>query len=349
LNACVLNEYNKFSWMEVKKPEIRNDEVLIQTTFASICGSDQHIFSGEFHPRTKLPLIPGHEFTGKVVETGTSIKEFTAGDRVAVDPILWCGKCPACQIGHYPACTSLKLLGVDLNGGFGEYVVAKPHMLYKLTENITDQQGALVEVLGIGFHACNRAGIKKGDAVAIWGTGKVGHCILQAVRTRTDGPVFLIDLIDERLKRAKNGYPDVFTVNPLREDPVKAVMENTQERGVDVAFEAVGHDTSGGAVINPVRGCIQLIRGAGKVCVLGLGDDPAPIRFKELIWKEATIVASRVSHGEFGEVIRQMDRGNLKPDLLISDVFQADHVQKAFEMLKNSPEKHLKILLSFQD
>ncbi len=335
--------------MDVKKPTIQNDEVLIQTTFASICGSDQHIFSGEFHPRTHLPLVPGHEFAGKVVENGSSVKNFKPGDRVAVDPIIWCGKCPACQIKHYPACTSLKLLGVDLDGGFGEYVVAKPHMLYKLTQNISDQQGALVEVLGIGFHACNRAGVKPGDSVAIWGTGKVGHCILQAVRTKTEAPVYLIDLIDERLNKAWEGYPDVVTINPLREDPVQVIREATQGRGVDIAFEAVGHDTSGGTTLNPVRGCIQLIRGAGKVCVLGLGDDPASIQFKELIWKEATIVASRVSHGEFAEVIEQLDRGNLKTDLLISDVFRANRIQEAFELLKKAPEKHLKILLSFQD
>ena len=349
MKACVLNEYKKFNWMDVKKPSIHDDEVLIQTTFASICGSDQHIFSGEFHPRTQLPLIPGHEFAGKVVEKGSAVKNIMEGDRVAVDPIIWCGKCPACQIQHYPACTSLKLLGVDLDGGFGEYVVAKPHMLYKLTDNITDQEGALVEVLGIGFHACNRAGVKPGDSVAIWGAGKVGHCILQAVKTKTDGPVYLIDLIDERLNKAKEGYPDVITINPLRNDPVQIVREQTQGRGVDIAFEAAGHDTSGGYTINPVRGCIQLIRGAGKVCVLGLGDDPASIRFKELIWKEASIIASRVSHGEFAEVIQQMDRGNLKPDLLISDVFGANRVQEAFELLNDAPEKHLKILLSFQE
>jgi threonine dehydrogenase-like Zn-dependent dehydrogenase len=296
-----------------------------------------------------LPLIPGHEFAGTVMESGSNVQHFVPSDRVAVDPIIWCGKCPACEIHHYPACTSLRLLGVDLNGGFGEYVAVKPHMLYKLTPNISDRHGALVEVLGIGFHACNRAGIKPGESVAIWGTGKVGHCILQAVRTKTDGQVFLIDLIDERLQKAKEGFPEVITINPLQEDPVDVVREKTHGRGVDVAFEAAGHDVSGGVTLNPVRGCIRLIRGAGRVCVLGLGSDLAPVLFKELIWKEATIIASRVSHGEFSEVIRQMDQGNLKPDLLISDVYKASRVQEAFEMLENAPDKHLKILLSFQN
>jgi threonine dehydrogenase-like Zn-dependent dehydrogenase len=335
--------------MEVDKPSIRDDEVLVQTTFASICGSDQHIFLGEFHPRTQLPLIPGHEFAGKIVETGPKVKNFNPGDRVAVDPIIWCGKCPACQIKHYPACTSLRLLGVDLDGGFGEYVVAKPNMLYRLTPNIPDEYGALVEVLGIGFHACNRAGVKQGDSVAIWGTGKVGHCILQAVKTKTEGPVFIIDLIDERLEKAREGYPDVIPVNPLKDNPEELIRDITSGRGVDIAFEAAGHDASGGKTVNPVSGCIRLIRGAGKVCVLGLGDDPAPIRFKELIWKEATIISSRVSHGEFAEVIHQMDLGHLNPGLLISNVLPGNHIQEAFRLLSEEPEKNLKILLSFQN
>jgi threonine dehydrogenase-like Zn-dependent dehydrogenase len=232
-----------------------------------------------------------------------------------------------------------------MNGGFGEYVAAKPNMLYKLPENIPSNHGALVEVLGIGFHASNRAGVKKGDSIAIWGTGKVGHCILQAVKTKTNGPVILIDLVDERLIRAKEAYPDVEIVNPLKTNPVEAVKALTGGKGVDIAFEAVGHDTSGGKTINPIRGCINIIRGAGTVCVLGLGDEAAPIVFKELIWKEAKIIASRVSHGEFAEVIDQINKGNLKPEVLITDIFHASRAQEAFHLLENEPEKHLKILL----
>jgi len=345
MKACVLKEYNKFEWMDVPEPKMEADEVLIKSKYASICGSDQHIYSGDFHPRTKLPLIPGHEFMGIIEAKGNGVREVQIGDRVAVDPIIWCGKCPACKRQHYPACTSLKLLGVDMDGGFGQYVIAKPHMLYKLTPNISDIYGSLVEVMGIGFHSVNRAEVSRGDTIAIWGTGKVGHCILQAVKTKTNGQVFLIDLIEDRLKLAGDAYPDVITINALKEDPLEVIKEQTNGEGVDIAFEAVGHDTSGGSTLNPVRGCINIIRGAGKVVVLGLGDEAAPVVFKELIWKEAKIIASRVSHGEFAEVIENMDKGNLKPDVLISDIFKASDVQKAFELLDKQPEKHLKILL----
>jgi threonine dehydrogenase-like Zn-dependent dehydrogenase len=345
MKACVLKEYNQFEWTDVPEPRMEEDEVLIKSKYASICGSDQHIYSGDFHPRTKLPLIPGHEFMGIVEAIGSKVKDVQVGDRVAVDPIIWCGKCAACKRHHYPACTSLKLIGVDMNGGFGQYVIAKPHMLYTLTANISDIYGSLVEVMGIGFHSVNRAEVMQGDSIAIWGTGKVGHCILQAVKTKTQGQVFLIDLIEDRLRLARDAYPDVITINAKKDDPIEVIKDHTSGNGVDIAFEAVGHDTSGGSTLNPVRGCINIIRGAGKVVVLGLGDEAAPVVFKELIWKEAKIIASRVSHGEFAEVIENMDKGNLKPDVLISDIFKASDVQRAFELLDKQPEKHLKILL----
>jgi L-gulonate 5-dehydrogenase len=347
MKAAVLKEYRKIEWIDVPEPKIKDDQVLVKTTFASICGSDQHIFRGDFHPRTRLPLIPGHEFVGEIVDTGKDVTKFNKGDKVAVDPIIWCGTCPACLIGHYPACSSLKLLGIDLDGGFGEYTAAGESMLYKLTGNITSRHGALTEILSIGFHASNRAKVKAGKSIAIWGAGKVGQSILQAARTRTSEQIFIVDLIDDRLKIAKSAYPDVITINPSKTNPVEEIREQTKGKGVDIAFEAVGHAHIIDGVHNPVRSCINVIRGAGTVCVLGLGDDPAPVLFKEMIWKEAKIVASRVSHGEFAETIMMLDAGKLKPEALISDVLHASETQKGFEMLENEPEKHLKILLEF--
>lgn len=101
----------------------------MQVKYASICGTDQHIFKGELHPRTHGPMIPGHEFAGVITEVGNASKKYQPSDWVAVDPLIWCGKCAACQIQHFPACTSLKLLGVDMEGGFGEFVVADETML----------------------------------------------------------------------------------------------------------------------------------------------------------------------------------------------------------------------------
>ncbi len=349
MNAAVLTEYKKVEWKSVDIPEISGNEVLIKVGYACICGSDQHVFLGEFHPRTSVPLIQGHEFAGTIAETGPDVRNFKTGDRVAVDPIIWCGHCPACKIHHYPACSTLKLVGIDLDGGFSEYMKVPETMLYRVTDKISDKHAALVEVLSIGFHACNRAKVCTGDRIAIWGAGKVGQSILQAVRTKTQNTVILVDILDERLTIAKKAFNDVHILNATKTDAVNKIKELTGGEGVDIAFEAVGHFKDFKGVVNPVRGCIQAIRGAGTVCVLGLSSEPSHIVMKELIWKEGIIMTSRVSHGEFAETIENMNRGTLKPDAIVTDILHPSQTQQAFEMLEAEPQKHLKIMLKFSE
>lgn len=347
MHAAVLQEYQKMVWEEVDIPEIEDDEVLVRVSYAGICGSDQHIYLGEFAPRTHTPMIQGHEFGGRIAKVGENVSGLTEGDRVVVDPIIPCGKCAACRLGHYPACTALKLIGVDVNGAFGEYVKAKSHMVYKISDNIPDRHSALVELYSIGFHASNRSGIQKGDTAVIWGGGRVGQSILQAARTKTKAPVFVIDILKNRLEIAKNSSTDIIAINAAKENPLEIISEKTKGRGVDVAFEAVGHGTHLKNVPDPVVGCVRAIRGAGTVCVLGLSDEPVPLVMKEIIWKEARIVASRVSHGEFKEAIQQLDQGNLNPEGLISAEFNGENAQEAFHVLEKEPQNYLKILLKF--
>jgi threonine dehydrogenase-like Zn-dependent dehydrogenase len=221
-------------------------------------------------------------------------------------------------------------------------------MLYKVPNNIPNEHVALVEVLSIGCHAKNRAGVKKDDTIVIWGSGKVGLCILEAVRTVTNNTVFMVDILESRLAIGPQYYENVIAINAEKENPVERIRAETDGKGVDIAFEAVGHAHEINGVANPVRGCIQSISGGGKVCVLGLGNEPSPVVFKELIWKEATIVSSRVSHGEFAEAIDHLSTGRLKPEALISQVLPASQAQKGFEILEQNPAENIKMLLNFQ-
>lgn len=346
--AAVLADYGKFIWQEVSVPVIAPNQVLVKVEYAGICGTDLHIFGGEFHPRTRTPMIPGHEFAGVIVEVGKEVRHFRVDDRVAVDPIIPCGQCVACELQHFPACTSLKLLGVDMDGGFAEYVAADEHMLYKLDDRISSRNGALVEVLSIGFHASNRAGVKQDDRIVIWGAGRVGQCILQAARTRTLNTIYMVDILDSRLEIARNHFDNIVTINSLQQDPLAVIREHSKGRGVDIAFEAVGHAHPVAGRPAPVRACIQSIHGAGVVCVLGLSDEPVPLVMKELIWREARIVASRVSHGEFKETIEHMAQGHLQPDILVSAELPASQAQQAFENLQREPQHYLKVLLKLE-
>ncbi len=345
MKAAVLKNYGEFQWRDVPEPSISDSQLLIHVNFAGICGTDLHIFKGEFHPRTQLPLIPGHEFSGTVQRTGGQVTHFNEGDRVVIDPIIWCGHCPACKRGHYPACTSLKLLGVDMDGGFGQYVAVDESMLYRLDDNISERDAALIEVYSIGFHAANRAGVKEGDTVAIWGAGRIGQSILQTVRTKTKNTVFMIDVIDSRLNIPMEVYGNVVVINAEKEGPLNVIKEHTNGNGVDIAIEAVGHAQEIAGRANPIQSCISAIRGAGTVCVLGLTAESTSLFMRDLIWKEAKIITSRVSHGEYSDAIKHLANGDLHPEILISAIMDAKDIQKAFELLEISPEKHLKILL----
>jgi threonine dehydrogenase-like Zn-dependent dehydrogenase len=346
MKASVLTQYGRVVWKDVELPKIGPSGVLVRVHYASICGSDQHVFHGEFHPRTSPPLIQGHEFGGTIVEVGPAVSRFQAGDRVTVDPIYWCGHCAACQLRHYPACSSLKLVGVDSDGGFAQYAAVREFMLHKLDASVSDRHAAMVELLSIGFHACRRAGLKQGDTLAIFGAGRVGQSILQAACTITERPVFMVDVLPSRLALAKKTWEQVVAVNALEQDPAAAIRELTAGRGVDVAIEAVGHAREVPGHAHPVCQCVEAIRGAGTVCVLGLADQPVPLVMKNLIWKEARLVASRVTHGEFAETIAQLSRGRLKPDALITCEMPASEAQRAFELLETRPQDYLKILLA---
>lgn len=348
MKAAVLESYKNFTWKEVPSPVLKDNEVLVRIRFAGICGTDMHIFPGDFHPRTKVPFIPGHEIGGVVAAAGRETAGFKEGDKVAVDPIIWCGECPACKRHHYPACEKLKLLGVDMDGGFAEYISVPPHMLYKAPSGLPDEYVALTEIYSIGFHANNRAGTEDGDIVAIWGAGRVGQVILQAARTKTNGLIFIVDPLANRLKIAVENNKDVIGVNPAEEDPLEVIKFHTRGRGVDIAFEAVGHAEEISGLPNPVRSCVGSIRGGGKVCVLGLGDEPLQILFKELIWKEGVIITSRVSNGEFSEVLKHLGKGDLNPGPLITEIIHGSQAQRAFELLQSEKNRYLKVLLDFR-
>ena len=349
MKAAVLNEYKQFQWIDREIGYPGAGEVQVKVSFASICGTDMHIFNGDFHPRTPVPFIPGHEVAGTVYKTGPDVTGYAIGDKVAIDPLIWCGECQACKANHYPACSSLQLIGIDMDGGFCEYINVNHNMLYKAPDQVPEEHLALTEIYGIGFHACNRAGVIPGDSLAIWGAGRVGQVILQAARTITDAPVYMVDILDKRLRIAAEAYDDIIPLNALEENPVKAIQEHTGGNGTDIAFEAVGHQHSPDRTLNPVRGAIQSIRGGGRVCVLGLTDDPAPVVFKELIWKEASIIASRVSHGEYPTIIDQLGKGALKPEALITTIMPGEKIQEAFQKVEKDPGNYLKILLQFGD
>jgi threonine dehydrogenase-like Zn-dependent dehydrogenase len=206
MQAAILFAERQVRFDQVPEPRPRAGEVLIEVASAGICGTDLHVYRGEFRDRVRYPAILGHEFGGVVVEVGPEASGVRRGDRVAVDPILPCYACPACRTGRFNACHSLRLLGIDLPGGFAEYVVAPASHAYLLPDSVSIQHAPMVEMYGLGLHVLGRGRVQPGENVVILGAGKLGLSVLDVLRHGARPAMTVVtDLKPDRLAMAHCG------------------------------------------------------------------------------------------------------------------------------------------------
>ena len=252
---------------EAPMPELKPDSVLVKLKAVGICGSDLHYYTkgniGNFVVRP--PFMLGHECAGEVVEIGAEVKNLKVGDRVCMEPGIPCYKCEQCLTGKYNLCQTMHFWATPPDQGcLCEYVVHPAAFTFKLPNNVSYVEGALVEPLAVGLHACNRGGIQLGDTVAILGSGCIGLVTLLAARARGATKVIVGDIIDKRLvKAAELG---AITVNTDREDFAAKVMELTEGRGADVIIDCAGFSAT-------IQQAARAAKFAGVIVVVGLGGE----------------------------------------------------------------------------
>ena len=348
MKAGILYNDRDIRMGDAPDPRLKPDEVLVESGFAGICGTDVHIYRGEFHERVKFPAIQGHEFGGVIRQVGQDVKEYKAGDRVVVDPIISCHNCPACLTGHLNACRTLKLLGVDLDGGFGQYVAVPVSHLYRLPDNVPMAHAPMVEMFGLGHHVLQRGQVQPGETVAILGAGKLGLAVLDVLcHSASPALTMVTDLQPFRLEMARR-LGAAYTINVAQEDPVARVMEMTQGVGVDCVIECVGHYHEVAGREAPLAQAVKMIRTAGRIVTAGLGEQLSAVHWKTLVIKEAQIIASRVTLGEFPRAIRLMEKGLLHPEWLITHQMPLKDITTAFEKVDGEDPKTLKVVLDVQ-
>lgn len=334
---------------EMPEPQITMEEVLLESHAAGICGTDLHVYRGEFENRVRYPAVQGHEFGGVIAEVGKNVRGYVAGDRVVVDPIISCHKCPACLTGHINACQTLKLLGIDLNGGYGQYVAVPASHLFRLPDSIPLAYAPMVEMYALGHHILQRGGVQPGETVAILGAGKLGLSILDVLcHSVSPGTTIVSDVQPFRLETARKLGAD-HIINIHETDPVKQVLELTNGIGVDCVIEAVGHYHLMDGQESPLAQAVRMIRNGGRIVTAGLGDQTSAVHFKTLVMKEATIIASRVTLGEFPRALQMMSRGLLHPELLITDVQPLASIEEAFEQVDRESPETIKIVLTIKE
>jgi 2-desacetyl-2-hydroxyethyl bacteriochlorophyllide A dehydrogenase len=326
----------------VPEPVLGRGDVLVASEYAGICGTDLHVYRGEFRSRVPYPAILGHEFGGEIVEVGPDVHGFRAGDRVAVDPILSCHACPACLTGHVNACRSLKLLGIDVPGGFGRSVAVPAHRLFRLPDSIPMKHAPMVEMFALGHHILERGRVQPGETVVVLGAGKLGLSILDVLcHSASPGLSIVTDFQPFRLETARALGADR-AIDLAREDPVQCVLDLTEGVGADCVIEAVGHYHGEEA---PLSQAVRMVRNGGRIVTAGLGEQLSPLHFKTLVLKEAEIIASRVTRGEFPRALRLMARGLLHAERLITAERPLAEVTDAFAQVDHEDPATIKVVL----
>ena len=212
-------------------------EAIVRIRAAGICGSDVHIFHGK-NPFATYPRVIGHEAAGEVVQVGQEVANVQVGDHVAIDNVFSCGKCYACRVARHNVCSSVKVLGVHIDGIFAEYVKIPADHLYVLPKELAWEMAATVEPYAIAAESIHKGKVTADDSVLICGAGPIGLVILQACKS-IGARVLVTDVVDSRLAKARNMGADR-TVNTRKEELSKAVMDFTAGEGINVAMEATG-------------------------------------------------------------------------------------------------------------
>src|SRR5258705_6372280 len=259
---------------EVKVPGFGRTDVLVKVKVASICGTDLHIYEwdrwaqGRIHP----PLIPGHEFCGEVVAFGDEVTSVKEGDFVSAEMHVACGKCLQCRTGEAHICQNVKIIGVDADGAFAEYVVIPESNIWKLDPEIPQEYASILDPLGNAVHTV-LAGEIAAKTVAITGCGPIGLFAISVARAVGAAQVFAIEVNEHRRNIAKQMKAD-FTLDPSKDDVNAIVMEKTGGAGVDVVLEMAGHPSA-------IRTAFDIIRRGGRSSLLRLTSQPVSLNFFE--------------------------------------------------------------------
>lgn len=233
MKALVIEKPGKAVIKEIEYPTPGYGEVTVKVKKVGICGTDTHIYEGGF--LSTYPIVPGHEFSGVIHELGEAVRGHRVGERVAIDPSLFCGKCMYCKTNRGNHCDDWGGIGTTVNGGMAEYVKVPYENLVSLPDNISYGEGAFIEPLACVVYAMDRLQVKMGDQILLFGAGAMGQQLVQSLKAVGASKLVVVDLSDEKLKMAKEwGATDTFKADKLEE------VRKIHPRGFDIVIDATG-------------------------------------------------------------------------------------------------------------
>src|SRR5688500_17046311 len=334
MKAMVLTAPGELGLEDVPRPAPSVGDVLVRVTHSGICGTDYKIFNGAIPVR--YPRIMGHEMAGEVVDPGRSSLE--VGDRVIIDPELFCGLCFHCRIGQTHLCPNGQLLGRDANGGFAEYLAAPPTHVFKLPDSIDRRAAPMIQVLTTCLHAQRRIDIFPGEYVVVLGLGVTGQLHVQLAKARGATVIGVTRSADKRALAETLGADMTF---PGDADAIAKVREATEGRGPDVVIETTG-------VVPQLAAAVNMTRSGGRILMFGIiTAKEGALPFYDLYYKELALINARVAKSEdYPGAIGIVQRGQVRLEPLISDVMPLGELKAAIGLLgSDGGGQRMKIVL----
>lgn len=320
---------------EAPVPEIEPDEALVRVGACGICGTDLKIVSGVYKGvwPPELPFIQGHEWGGTVVKVGANVKSLKVGDRVVAENHKGCGQCVMCRRGKYNLCEvartrdpAYKLYGHTAPGAFAEYAARPESILHIIPDNVTFEEGTIVNQGAMSLHGYRRCRIEPSDTVAVIGPGLVGLITLQLAHAVGANRVIVVGR-GARLELARELGADV-TIDYTIGDTVKQIRDATGGVGVDCAFECAGTP----AAVNTAIGCV---RRGGRVALIGMtGNKPVELNTDRIPLDEIDVYGVRSSPNAYPELIKLIAAGKVNVKKLVSRTYPLEEINDAFEAFR---------------
>ena len=330
--AAFLTDIEKIEFREVEVPRPKEGEVLVKMEAIGVCGSDLHYYShgriGDFV--VEFPFILGHECAGTVVETGSGVSELKVGDRVALEPGVPCGHCEFCLTGRYNLCPDVKFFATPpYDGCLMNYVTHPAQFAFRLPDNVSSIEGALVEPLAIGINAALTGGVKLGDTVVIFGAGCIGLVSLLASNAYGATKVIVVDMIEKRLAAARS--MGAITLNSKECDVPAEVKKLTEGKGAQVVIDC-------GGVNATLCQTVEVAKPGGTIVWVGLASDTVNgLKISPISTKELTIKSIFRYKNLYPTAIAAIAGGKIDIRGILSDQYKFEETPRAFaETLKNA-------------
>jgi len=340
MKAAVFHGPNKPLVIEdVAQPAPGPDEILVKVAACGVCHTDMHYIDHGTPTYKQPPLILGHEPSGRVAAAGAGVRKFKEGDRVLIPAVLTCGVCDFCRTGRENICQNMEMLGNHIDGAYAEYVKVRAKDVCHLPDELPLEEGSIIaDAISTPYHAVkNRARVKPGDTVVVYGCGGIGINIVQ-VAAAAGGSVIAVDVLDKKLENAKR-FGASAVINPAKvEKPGKEIKKLTGG-GADIAIEAIGRPDT-------IQEAFGTLRKGGRLVVVGFTGKDIAVNAGKIMFFEMEIVGSLGCRPvDYPKLIELVRLGKIKVAELVTNRFPLEKINDAFDLLRSGDENVIRSIV----